>query len=169
MSKDSQDDRVEQLGFSKTLGAALVVTWACLLAAAVTLRRQTDYSGWKQLHWFESFYRTGSIVFSGGQVSLPSHVAQPCRCSVEINYHCRLPASLSWPIHQQLQLCRYYVQPGAQPQDSVPQVVFPLLENELVATGWISLQDYLTAIALVQALPGPLFNISAYLGERPAY
>ena len=45
-------------------------------------------------------------------------------------------------------------------------MVLPLLENELVATGWISLQDYLTGIALVQALPGPLFNISAYLGEQ---
>lgn len=41
----------------------------------------------------------------------------------------------------------------------------PLLQNEVVATEWVSLQDYLTGFALVQALPGPLFNIAAYLGE----
>ena len=45
------------------------------------------------------------------------------------------------------------------------QVVLPLLQNEVVATGWVSLQDYLTGFALVQAMPGPLFNIAAYLGE----
>ena len=46
------------------------------------------------------------------------------------------------------------------------QVVLPLLQNEVVATGWVSLQDYLTGFALVQAMPGPLFNIAAYLGEN---
>jgi chromate transport protein ChrA len=45
------------------------------------------------------------------------------------------------------------------------QVVLPLLQNEVVATGWMSLEDYLTGFALVQAMPGPLFNIAAYLGE----
>lgn len=45
------------------------------------------------------------------------------------------------------------------------QVVLPLLQNEVVATGWVSQQDFLTGIALIQAMPGPLFNIAAYLGE----
>ena len=69
--KDLQADRVEQLGFNKTVGAALVFAWPSLLVAVIILRRQTDYSSWKQLHWFESFYRTGSIVFFGGQVRPP--------------------------------------------------------------------------------------------------
>ena len=71
VSEDPQADQVEQLGFNKTVGAALVLTWASVLAAAVILRRQIDYSAWKQLYWFESFFRTGSIIFGGGQVSLP--------------------------------------------------------------------------------------------------
>ena len=44
------------------------------------------------------------------------------------------------------------------------QVVLPLLQNEVVTTGWVSLPDFLTGLALVQAMPGPLFNFAAYLG-----
>ena len=47
------------------------------------------------------------------------------------------------------------------------QVVLPLLQNEVVTTGWVSLPDFLTGLALVQAMPGPLFNFAAYLGRRP--
>jgi len=49
-------------------------------------------------------------------------------------------------------------------------VVLPLLQNEVVATGWVSQADFLTGLALVQAMPGPLFNFAAYLGahSRPA-
>ncbi len=42
--------------------------------------------------------------------------------------------------------------------------MLPLLQNEVVATGWVSEQDFLTGFALVQAMPGPLFNFAAYLG-----
>lgn len=47
------------------------------------------------------------------------------------------------------------------------QVVLPLLQNEVVTTGWVSQADFLTGLALVQAMPGPLFNFAAYLGEPP--
>jgi hypothetical protein len=47
-----------------------------------------------------------------------------------------------------------------------PQVVLPLLQNEVVVTGWVSEADFLTGLALVQAMPGPLFNFAAYLGAR---
>ena len=43
-------------------------------------------------------------------------------------------------------------------------MVLPLLQNEVVATGWVSLSEFLTGLALVQAMPGPLFNFAAYLG-----
>jgi len=45
-----------------------------------------------------------------------------------------------------------------------PQVVLPLLANEVVQPGWVSEADFLTGFALVQAMPGPLFNFAAYLG-----
>lgn len=44
------------------------------------------------------------------------------------------------------------------------QVVLPLLANEVVTTGWVTETDFLTGFALVQAMPGPLFNFAAYLG-----
>jgi len=48
-----------------------------------------------------------------------------------------------------------------------PQVVLPLLANEVVQPGWVSEADFLTGFALVQAMPGPLFNFAAYLGAPP--
>lgn len=43
-------------------------------------------------------------------------------------------------------------------------VVLPLLETEMTSQGWMSLSDVLTGYAAAQALPGPLFALSAYLG-----
>ena len=40
-----------------------------------------------------------------------------------------------------------------------------MLDSAAVESGWISEADFLTGIALVQAMPGPLFNIAAYVGE----
>ncbi|MFJ8266701.1 chromate transporter [Peribacillus asahii] len=64
-------------------------------------------------HWvamFDSFYRSGSLVFGGGHV------------------------------------------------------VLPLLERELVPTGWISEEAFLAGYGVTQAVPGPLFTFAAYLG-----
>ena len=44
------------------------------------------------------------------------------------------------------------------------QVVLPMLFDEVVDTGWVTEDQFWTGFALVQALPGPLFNFSAYLG-----
>jgi len=43
-------------------------------------------------------------------------------------------------------------------------VVLPLLEAEMTGSGWMSASDVLTGYAAAQALPGPLFALSAYLG-----
>ena len=64
-------------------------------------------------HWlsvFDSFYRSGSLVFGGGHV------------------------------------------------------VLPLLERELVPTGWVNKEDFLAGYGATQAVPGPLFTFAAYLG-----
>ena len=44
------------------------------------------------------------------------------------------------------------------------QVVLPMLLTEVVDPGWVTEDEFWTGFALVQALPGPLFNFSAYLG-----
>lgn len=43
-------------------------------------------------------------------------------------------------------------------------VVLPLLENQMVALQWISQDHFLAGYGITQAMPGPLFGFSAYLG-----
>ncbi len=43
-------------------------------------------------------------------------------------------------------------------------VVLPLLEDAVVATGWVSEGDFLAGYGAAQAIPGPMFAFSAYLG-----
>ncbi|MDQ1128145.1 chromate efflux transporter [Microbacterium sp. SORGH_AS_0888] len=43
-------------------------------------------------------------------------------------------------------------------------VVLPLLQSAVVDPGWVSDQDFLAGYGAAQALPGPLFTFSAYLG-----
>lgn len=43
-------------------------------------------------------------------------------------------------------------------------VVLPLIETEVVGTGWVSRDEFLAGYGAVQAVPGPLFTFAAYLG-----
>ncbi|SRR5690606_23608420 len=43
-------------------------------------------------------------------------------------------------------------------------VVLPLLESQVVRTGWVSASDFLAGYGAAQAVPGPLFTFAAYLG-----
>jgi chromate transporter len=43
-------------------------------------------------------------------------------------------------------------------------VVLPLLEADVVATGWTTSEKFLAGYGAAQAVPGPLLTISAYLG-----
>ena len=43
-------------------------------------------------------------------------------------------------------------------------VVLPLLENEMVKTAWVSKEAFLAGYGATQAVPGPLFTFSAFLG-----
>ncbi|EXL01874.1 MULTISPECIES: chromate efflux transporter [Brucella] len=43
-------------------------------------------------------------------------------------------------------------------------VVLPLLQAQVVAPGWITNESFLVGYGLAQAVPGPLFTFSAYLG-----
>ncbi|NOV01020.1 chromate transporter [Paenibacillus planticolens] len=70
--------------------------------------RQFAAGEWLAL--FDSFYRSGSLVFGGGHV------------------------------------------------------VLPILESEVVPTGWISKSGFLAGYGAAQAVPGPLFTFAGYLG-----
>ncbi|ATX65595.1 chromate efflux transporter [Roseinatronobacter bogoriensis] len=43
-------------------------------------------------------------------------------------------------------------------------VVLPLLEAEVVQTGWVTPDQFLAGYGAAQAVPGPLFTFAAYLG-----
>ena len=43
-------------------------------------------------------------------------------------------------------------------------VVLPLLQSEVVETGWVAKETFLAGYGATQAVPGPLFTFSAFLG-----
>lgn len=43
-------------------------------------------------------------------------------------------------------------------------VVLPMLEREVVPTGWMAPEEFLAGYGMAQAVPGPLFTFSSYLG-----
>ncbi|MEM9403280.1 MAG: chromate efflux transporter [Pseudomonadota bacterium] len=44
-------------------------------------------------------------------------------------------------------------------------VVLPLLQSEVVPTGWVDNETFLAGYGAAQAIPGPLFTFAAYLGS----
>jgi chromate transporter len=63
-------DGVVTYGMTRSAGALLLAVWGALLVGAAWARSVTSYNDvWVQpLHWFESFYRVGSLIYGGGQV-----------------------------------------------------------------------------------------------------
>ncbi|WP_280571061.1 chromate transporter, partial [Chromohalobacter sp. 296-RDG] len=45
-------------------------------------------------------------------------------------------------------------------------VVLPLLESEVVQSGWVTPDSFLAGYGAAQAIPGPLFTFAAYLGAE---
>lgn len=72
-------DGVVSYGMSRQAGAMLLAVWASLFMLVIWLRSITSYEDtWVQpLHWFESFYRIGSLIYGGGQVR-----RKPQHCSI---------------------------------------------------------------------------------------
>lgn len=95
------------ISISRRLAVVCLIIFFGLLIA-LPLMRQVITNDWLSL--FDSFYRSGSLVFGGGHV------------------------------------------------------VLPLLEREVVPTGWVSNEDFLAGYGATQAVPGPLFTFAAYLG-----
>jgi chromate transporter len=62
---------LENLGISRTAGALLLLLFFGLLAGLIGVRLIFQGTALPGLEVFESFYRTGSLIFGGGQVVLP--------------------------------------------------------------------------------------------------
>lgn len=97
--------------------AAALALFCVLLVVLPALSAATER---RSIAEFDSFYRSGSLVFGGGHV------------------------------------------------------VLPLLRAEVVPSGWLTNDQFLAGYGAAQALPGPMFAFSAYLGTamatgRPAF
>ncbi|MDQ0060853.1 chromate transporter [Paenibacillus harenae] len=92
---------------SRRLGTICLMLFLALLIGLPVLRNMVPLH---EIAVFDSFYRSGSLVFGGGHV------------------------------------------------------VLPLLERELVAADWIGRDEFLAGYGATQAIPGPLFAFSSYLG-----
>lgn len=95
------------VSISRKLAIASLIVFFALLVILPLARQVTD-SQW--LDVFDSFYRSGSLVFGGGHV------------------------------------------------------VLPLLQSEVVPPGWVTNDQFIAGYGAAQAVPGPLFTFSAYLG-----
>jgi chromate transporter len=96
-----------QVRVPKWLG---LTSWVLLFGLLITLPIGRSQSSSQSLAMFDSFYRSGSLVFGGGHV------------------------------------------------------VLPLLQAEVIPTGWVSNDQFLAGYGIAQAVPGPLFTFAAYLG-----
>jgi chromate transporter len=86
----------------------------------------------------QSFYVTGSIIYGGGQVVLPIIEQQT--------------------VHFDTVCTPVYVGNSTfgSPSESCVRMLSP--------DTWVTEEQFLTGLAVAQAMPGPLFNFSAYLG-----
>lgn len=95
----------------RRIGAIFLFLFVAILVVLPLLR--TMYPE-QALKLFDSFYRSGALVFGGGHV------------------------------------------------------VLPLLQAEVVPTGWVSNDLFMAGYGMANAVPGPLFTFSAYLGAVSA-
>lgn len=71
-------------------------------------------------------------------------------------------AAAAWPV-QSLVLVDSFYRAGALVFGG-GHVVLPLLQAEVVPSGWVSNDAFLAGYGAAQAVPGPLFTFAAYLG-----
>ena len=135
---DADADEVAHLGVKPITGACLIVIWIFTLIALSIVASNTTYATHKELHWFAAFWRVGSIIFGGGQVVLPLLLSDV----VQYETTCAMTDVVT-------NACTSYV-------------------TSEVATSWITEEQFFAGLALAQAMPGPLFNLSAYIGAVAA-
>lgn len=74
-----------------------------------------------------------------------------------------LPLAAAWPGGENLRVFDAFYRAGSLVFGG-GHVVLPLLQVEVVAPSWMSASDFLAGYGAAQAVPGPLFTFSAFLG-----
>ena len=140
---------VDRLGFNKWGGGALIAVWVGVLVGVLVGAGQSAYADSRELHWFSAFYRTGSVIFGGGQVVLPmlynDVVAADC-------------------VDQAQRCCPANAALAADPAVASACSAANAQDDAACQCSWMSGNEFYAGLALAQAMPGPLFNFAAYLG-----
>jgi chromate transporter len=74
-----------------------------------------------------------------------------------------LPATAAYFPYQELKLFDSFYRAGSLVFGG-GHVVLPLLEREVISAGWVSKDAFMAGYGAAQAIPGPLFTFTAYLG-----
>jgi len=138
----------DTLGFNKVGGGMLLAVWIGVLIGVLVGAGQTKYIDMKELHWFSAFYRTGSIIFGGGQVVLPMLYNDVVAADCPNQQSICCPTSLD----------------ANQTVVDICNDISQAYSYEECKCSWMSASQFYAGLAIAQAMPGPLFNFSAYLG-----
>ena len=137
------------------------------VAACVTLLWPT---AWGQVGMIASAAAVGWLVFKplqdAGHDPLPIAVSRRLAAALLILF-CALLIALPimlriWP-NQPLALSDAFFRAGALVFGG-GHVVLPLLQAEVVPSGWLTNETFLAGYGAAQAVPGPLFTFAAFLG-----
>jgi len=137
------------------------------VAACVTLLWPT---AWGQVGMIASAAAVGWLVFKplqdAGHDPLPIAVSRRLAAALLILF-CALLIALPimlriWP-NQPLALIDAFYRAGALVFGG-GHVVLPLLQVEVVPSGWLTDETFLAGYGAAQAVPGPLFTFAAFLG-----
>ena len=131
-------------GLGAAAGVLTFLVWAALLAVSIVGVELVEYTSAPALHWWSTFFKAGSLTFGGGHVVLPLLMDEITQKYSPLVANCTAPAP-------------------SGPRE--PAGGGPLPPTEPAPDcGWVTTEQFLFGLALVQALPGPLFNLSAFLG-----
>ncbi|XRA99064.1 chromate ion transporter [Pycnococcus provasolii] len=147
---DDAASSVQYLGLNRPMGGVLIFVWLAALIALPIYKDNLKYEDAKQLHWFESFYRTGSIIWGGGQVVLPllqHELVSYDTCCIGVTEGCGTTSAMRCVERRTVDTstCKEecdYVSPSS----------------------WVTEEQFFAGLGLAQAMPGPLFNFAGYLG-----
>lgn len=155
------------LDMGKKLAAGKWKSGIAILAAAVVLLWPSSIS---QLMVIAASGTAGYLFFKTGSVekknTLPIPISKKTSITAAVLFVCFLlilPFLANWSGIDGLELFDRFYRSGALVFGG-GHVVLPLLERELVPTGWISKEAFLAGYGATQAVPGPLFTFSSYLG-----
>nr|WP_206023729.1 chromate efflux transporter [Saccharibacillus alkalitolerans] len=155
------------LGMGRTLAPDRVRAGLAVLAACIVLLWQTSFS---QIAVIAAAAAAGIALYgrTGGEgaPSLPVPIGRKFAAGCLALFFALLfllPLLRSVVGGSQLALFDGFYRAGALVFGG-GHVVLPLLEREVVPTGFVSASDFLAGYGAAQAVPGPLFTFASYLG-----